>query len=163
VLRYYRAVRNLIFKDLQKIIASDLAKASLAQMATGSKIRLEIEGNPFLISIENKKAALGDDYSQVADINIKLSINALSYYLESTQSPTTTLGMFGVELMRGILSKDPNRAVELKINAGPMLLWRRGYIKLALSGGVPIWGFLAQHGLVNVKQILTLLKKMRSQ
>jgi hypothetical protein len=62
-----------------------------------------------------------------------------------------------VNILKEMLAGD----VSVRVEANVLDLLRRGYLRVATSGGPAVSAFLARHGLDNVSNIMNTIKKMR--
>lgn len=149
-------------EQLEELLCGSHGDTAVRVLQNGATVNLTVEGERFHFVVENKRGRVGTKHKKAADFSIELSDAALSCLLELNSKPENGIAELAIEIVSGILSKDPQRRIDLKIHAGPLELWQRGYISLAFVGGKPLLAFLANHGLANARQILAVLKNMRS-
>jgi hypothetical protein len=67
------------------------------------------------------------------------------------------LGDIAVNIMKEMLAGN----VSMRVEANVLDLLRRGYLRVATSGGPAVQAFIARHGLASVSDIMSAIKKMR--
>jgi hypothetical protein len=67
------------------------------------------------------------------------------------------MGDIGVNVLKEMLAGQ----ISVRVEANLLDLLRRGYLRVAASGGPAVNAFLARHGLTNVSTIMNTIKKMR--
>lgn len=148
--------------SLEELLLGSLCREACGHLSAGACANIQVDQNAYRFVVTKKGGHVSAGFADDADFTVSLSSNALSHLSAVAEKESATLGDLGVTLLQGLVSKDPQRALELKIHAGAWQLWQRGYLGLAFAGGKPVLAMLASHGLSNAKQILELLKKMRS-
>ncbi len=67
------------------------------------------------------------------------------------------IGDIGVNILKEMVAGN----LSVRVEANVLDLLRRGYLRVVNSGGPVVTGFLARHGLNNVSNIMSTIKKMR--
>ena len=75
--------------------------------------------------------------------------------------PTEDIGAIGVGIAKLIVSSDSTRRVSIKLNAGFLTLFGKGYFGVLTSGGTAFASFLASRGLNGTGAIKAAVKKMK--
>lgn len=76
---------------------------------------------------------------------------------------TDSIGEFGVEFFKIMVSDDPELTLEARLNTGFLGLTRIGVFGILASGGPSVMAFLARKGLRSLKEIRKTIAKMRGE
>ena len=147
---------------LEELLCGSLALEAVAVLKGGASANIRVDDEEFSYEVTKRKGVIREKFLENADFTVTLSHAALSHLAEEANLPAADLATIAIEIVQGVLSKAPERAIELRVHAGPFVLWQRGYLNLLILGGKPLMSFLASHGLAGVQEVLALLKKLRS-
>lgn len=147
---------------LEELLCGSLGQSASAVLKHGASANLTVDGEQFSFVVKKSKGVVTGKGLNQADFTVLLSHAALSHLVEEANLPEADLATIAIEIVQGVLSKAPERAIDLKIHAGPLVLWQRGYLNLLFLGGKPLMGFLTTHGIAGVQEVLALLKQLRS-
>jgi hypothetical protein len=75
--------------------------------------------------------------------------------------PASEIGAIGIGILKLVVSADPSRRVSVKLKAGFLTLWNKGYFGVITAGGAPFASFLASKGLSGLNAIKEALKHLR--
>lgn len=98
------------------------------------------------------------------DLSFRLSEGATEHLLGLLENEGHDLGEMAVEILKGIISPDPQRKIYLSLHIGFLSLMRKGYPGMLRLAGPKALRFIAQRGYIGhagIKRLVTLIKKRR--
>jgi hypothetical protein len=147
---------------LEDFLCGSLGSSASAVLNDGACVTILVDQDQFSFVVHGGKGVVRAKEAPTSDISLMLSFDALCHLVEQSKLPQADLASVAIEIVHGMLSKTPDRAIGLKVHVGPFVLWRRGYLNLLMLGGKPLLNLLATHGLSGVQEVLSILKKFRS-
>lgn len=140
-----------------------VAEKAAAPLATSAEIEFQV-GEPsappetFTFQRQGDKNALRPGPASDPQVIFTLTPKAAEAILGE---PAEDIGTIGVGILKLIVSPDATRKVSLKLKAGFLTLWNKGYFGVITAGGATFAAFLASKGLNGIGAIKDALKKAR--
>ena len=126
-------------------------------------IGMVIVGDPesYYVSREGKKTHLNKGLPP-DDPHLTFTVSpAAIKRLSDFQSDS--IGEFGVEFFKIMISMDPETVLDVKLNTGFIGLTRLGFFGILAAGGSAVMGFLARQGLRSIREIRKAIAKAQGR
>ncbi len=94
-----------------------------------------------------------------ADVEFRMTARAAD---EILTDPSEEIGAIGVRIAKLIASPDADRKIHVRLKAGFLTLFNKGYLGVVSAGGAQFAGFLASKGLGGLSAIKDTIAKLRS-
>jgi hypothetical protein len=156
------------FRDrFQAYFEREIAAKAAAPLANGVEIELSVaehgetpaEGDVFTFTKSGGKNQLKAGPAEDPQVLFTMTPRAAEAVLND---PAEDIGHLGVGILKLIVSTDANNRISIKLKAGFLTLFSKGYFGVVTAGGAGFAAFLASRGLSGMGAIKDALKKMRT-
>jgi hypothetical protein len=150
---------DTISQRLSAYFSRDVAEKGAKSLSAKAEIEIRVTGaEPATVTLRraDKRNAVTDGAARDPDLIFTLTERALAQVLSD---PTEDLGELGVNLLKLVVSSDPELKMSMQIKTGFMGLFTKGYLGVLAAGGAPLAGYLASKGLGGIDAIKAVLKK----
>ncbi len=106
------------------------------------------------LTIRDRSPQLERRAARSPDVVVSIRPETVELLSERTKDDISEIA---VNILKEMLAGN----VSVRVEANVLDLFRRGYLRVASSGGPAVTAFLARHGLDNVSSIMNTIKKMR--
>jgi hypothetical protein len=134
------------------------AQEGTQSLSDGAQIEIKIDQATFTLTRAQKKNQISLGAASSPQLRFELTPKAATELLDD---PSDDLGEIGVKMLKLVASPDPERKIHLKIEAGFLTLFTKGYFGILKAGGGPLANYLASRGLGGMNAIKAAFKNRR--
>lgn len=137
----------------------EIAQKAAKSLSNGAEIEIQIDGETFTFTKADGKNQVSPGPAKDPQVVFTMTPKAAEAILTDT---TEEIGAIGVNILKLIVSKESDRRVQVKLKAGFLTLFSKGYFGVLTAGGSEFAGYLASRGLNGMDAIKAALKKLKS-
>jgi hypothetical protein len=146
---------------LTEFFSGNLAQTAGSALSDGASILFHIEGETFYFARQNGKNILKTGSTSDPEFEFWIPGKTLRHLLDLARLPETGIATLGIAILEKILRGPVEERIRIKVWAGILKIWARGYFSVLKQGGPEVASYLAQWGFTNVSKIKDVLRKAR--
>ena len=123
---------------------------------------MHLEEQDFFFSRKNGQNALSREEEIPPDIHFWVREGTMRHLLGLAQDSQTGVGTMGIAIFEHIFTKDEERKIRFRVDAGFLGLWSKGYFSVLKAGGPEVASYLARFGYQGLNAIKEVLKTIRT-
>ncbi len=150
-----------IYQRLSAYFSRPVAEKGAKSLSSKAQIEIRVTGaEPTAVTLarQDKRNVIIEGPARDPDLIFTLSERALAQVLAD---PTEDLGELGVNLLKLVMSHDPELKMSMQVKAGFLGLFSKGYFGVLAAGGGPLASYLASKGFNGIDAIKAALKKRK--
>jgi hypothetical protein len=148
---------------LEAFLNSPVAMRASSGLSDRILVELHMGEEHFFFRRREGENTLSRVASGKADVHFWLREGTLRHLLSIAESPDTGIATIGVAIFEHIFSKDEERRIKFRVDAGFLGLWAKGYFSVLKAGGPEVASYLARSGFNGLSAIKAVLKKTMSK
>ena len=147
------------FEQIQAFFDRDICLRASKPLKEGVVFFLEADKSPYAVTKHKGRLVVSQGKPTDPEMTFTLPLKALQR-LEATT--TDDIGEMGVEVLKLVLSPDPDEKISSKVHIGPIELFLRGYLSVLPLGGPTVMKYLASKGFASFGKVKDAISRMRS-
>jgi hypothetical protein len=148
---------------LEAFLNSPVALRASQGLSDRILVALHMEQEDFFFRRGSGENTLSRVVNGKADVHFWLREGTLRHLLSLAEMPDTGIATIGVAIFEHIFTKDEERRIKFRVDAGFLGLWAKGYFSVLKAGGPEVASYLARSGFNGLTAIKAVLKKTMSK
>ena len=144
---------------LKKFFSTSLATSALKKLKNNSVIAFQMKNSstaPCYLIKKNNDIVFTHETKSPQQVTLSIPIDSLN---ELASQSFKTHSEIGIAIASKILSQDPLKKIEIKIECSLLRLVSQGYFSLLLLGGNDFFAFLSKRGIKGIRHIKKAIRK----